>query len=44
LAVESGSPDIVRGDDMPDAVLRAAIRDARALGFAVMVKPGCVKP
>jgi hypothetical protein len=33
------SPDIVRGDDMPDAVLRAAIRDAHALGFAVMVKP-----
>jgi hypothetical protein len=34
-----GSPDLVRGDDMPDAVLRAAIADARALGFAVMVKP-----
>ena len=33
------SPDIVRGNDMPDAVLRAAIRDARALGFAVVVKP-----
>jgi hypothetical protein len=33
------SPDIVRGSDMPDAVLRAAIRDAHALGFAVMVKP-----
>jgi len=34
-----GSPDLVRGDDMPDAVLRAAIRDARALGFAVVLKP-----
>jgi hypothetical protein len=34
-----GSPDIVRGSDMPDAALRAAIRDAHALGFAVMVKP-----
>jgi hypothetical protein len=33
------SPDIVRGDDMPDAVLRAAIRDAHALGLAVLVKP-----
>jgi hypothetical protein len=33
------SPDIVRGDDMPDAVLRAAIRDAHVLGFAVVVKP-----
>ena len=33
------SPEIVRGNDMPDAVLRAAIRDAHALGFAVMVKP-----
>jgi hypothetical protein len=34
-----GSPDIIRGNDMSDAVLRAAIRQARALGFAVMVKP-----
>jgi hypothetical protein len=34
-----GSPDIVRGSDMPDAALRAAIRDAHALGLAVMVKP-----
>jgi hypothetical protein len=34
-----GSPDIVRGSDMTDVVLRAAIRDARALGFAVLVKP-----
>jgi hypothetical protein len=33
------SPDLVRGDDMPDAVLRAAIRDAHALGLAVVVKP-----
>jgi hypothetical protein len=33
------SPEVVRGSDMPDAVLRAAIRDAHALGFAVMVKP-----
>jgi len=37
-----GSPtsaDITRGSDMPDAELRAAIRDARALGLTVMVKP-----
>jgi hypothetical protein len=34
-----GSPDIVRGSDMTDTMLRAAIRDARALGFAVLVKP-----
>jgi hypothetical protein len=33
------SPDIGRGDDMSDNALRAAIRDAHALGFAVMVKP-----
>jgi hypothetical protein len=33
------SPDIVRGDDMPDAVLRAAIRDAHALHLLVVVKP-----
>ena len=32
-------PEIVRGDDMPDAALRAAIRDAHALGLTVMVKP-----
>lgn len=31
--------EIVRGDDMPDAELRAAIRDAHALGLKVMVKP-----
>jgi hypothetical protein len=35
----AGSADIVRGNDMTDAVLRAAIRDAHALGFTVMVKP-----
>jgi hypothetical protein len=29
----------VRGDDMADAELRAAIRDAHALGLAVLVKP-----
>jgi hypothetical protein len=33
------SSDIVRGADMPDEVLRAAIRQARAAGFAVIVKP-----
>jgi hypothetical protein len=33
------SPDVVRGDDLPDALLRAAIRDARGLGFTVVVKP-----
>jgi hypothetical protein len=33
------SPDIVRGSDMPDAALRAAIGDAHALGLAVIVKP-----
>jgi hypothetical protein len=33
------SPDVARGSDMPDAGLRAAIRDAHALGLAVMVKP-----
>jgi hypothetical protein len=32
-------PEIVRGDDMPDAELRLAIREARALGLKVMVKP-----
>jgi hypothetical protein len=30
---------LVRGDDMPDAVLRHAIRQAHALGLKVMVKP-----
>ena len=31
--------EIVRGDDMSDAELRLAIRDARALGLKVIVKP-----
>ena len=31
--------EIVRGDDMSDAELRLSIRDARALGLKVMVKP-----
>ena len=33
------SPDIVRGSDMPDEALRAAIRQSREAGFAVVVKP-----
>jgi hypothetical protein len=33
------SPDLVRGQDATDAELRAAIRDAHALGLAVLVKP-----
>ncbi len=33
------SPDLVRGEDMNDDELRAAIREARALGLAVLVKP-----
>lgn len=33
------SPDLVRGKDMEDDELRAAIRDAHALGLAVIVKP-----
>lgn len=33
------SPDLIRGEDMPDAELRAAIRDAEAVGLTVMVKP-----
>lgn len=32
-------PALVRGDDMPDAALRLAIREARAAGLTVMVKP-----
>jgi hypothetical protein len=32
-------PNLTRGSDMPDAELRAAIRDAHALGLAVLVKP-----
>jgi hypothetical protein len=35
----ASSPAVVRGADLPDAQLRLAIRQARALGFAVMVKP-----
>jgi hypothetical protein len=33
------SPDLVRGNDMTDQELRAAIRDAHALGLAVVMKP-----
>jgi len=33
------SPDLVRGKDMSDDELRAAIRGAHALGLAVLVKP-----
>jgi hypothetical protein len=33
------SPDLGRGKDMTDAQLRAAIRDAHALGLAAVVKP-----
>jgi hypothetical protein len=33
------SENLVRGSDMQDEELRAAIRDARALGFFVLVKP-----
>lgn len=33
------SPTIVRGSDMPDEALRAAIRQARSAGLAVIVKP-----
>jgi hypothetical protein len=33
------SPDLVRGKDISDDELRAAIRDAHALGLAVLVKP-----
>ena len=33
------TPDLVRGHDVTDAELRAAIRDAHALGLAVVVKP-----
>lgn len=32
-------PGLVRGDDMPDPVLRLAIRQAHALGLKVLVKP-----
>jgi hypothetical protein len=30
---------LVRGDDMPDAALRLAIREARVLGLEVLIKP-----
>jgi hypothetical protein len=33
------NPDLVRGTDMSDDALRAAIRDAHALGLTVLVKP-----
>ena len=33
------SPALVRGNDMTDTELQAAIRDAHALGLAVLVKP-----
>lgn len=35
----SASPKLVRGSDMADAELHAAIHDAHALGLAVLVKP-----
>jgi hypothetical protein len=33
------SPNLIRGNDMSDAELRAAIRDAHDAGLAVLVKP-----
>jgi hypothetical protein len=33
------SPDLVAGNDMSDAMLRASIQQAHRLGFAVVVKP-----
>ena len=36
---DPSSAQLVRGDDMPDDEVRAAIRDAKALGLAVLVKP-----
>ncbi len=35
----AASPDLVRGKDMNDDELRAAIREAHTLGLAVLVKP-----
>jgi hypothetical protein len=35
----TSSPELVRGEDMDDAELHAAIRDAHELGLAVLVKP-----
>jgi hypothetical protein len=36
---DSASPQLVRGNDMPDGDLRAAIRDLHRLGLAAVVKP-----
>jgi hypothetical protein len=36
---DPANPDLVHGMDMSDGELRAAIRDAHALGLAVVVKP-----
>jgi len=36
---DPASPHLVRGNDMPDADLQAAIRDVRRLGLAAVVKP-----
>jgi hypothetical protein len=36
---DPASPNLVRGEDMPDDELRAAIRDAHEPGLAVVVKP-----
>jgi len=36
---DTGSPQLVRGNDMPDEDLRAAIRDVHRLGMAAVVKP-----
>jgi len=38
------SPDLKRADDMTYVELRAAIREAHAFGFAVLVKPHVVVP
>jgi glycosyl hydrolase family 113 len=35
----AASPDLTRGNDMNDDELRAAIREAHAVGLAVLVKP-----
>jgi hypothetical protein len=35
----SASPDLIRGKDITDIELRLAIRDAHALGLAVVIKP-----
>jgi len=36
---DTRSPQLVRGNDMPDGDLRAAIRDVHRLGLAAVVKP-----